>query len=615
MTIRRQVIALALTLAMGQIILPNTSDTWAQSYQGNVRYTRELRAANEMLQGGRYEQAESIYTRTLKKNPRNLAARSGLAVAQAGLYKLGAAEKNARQVLERDPNNAYAYIALGMVHRNRTASHDMYYKLNRDSLFRQSAAELEQAVRLDPKNPEAYNELGVTYRFQGRYDEARQMFEKALALDPNYAEALLNAGIASMAQGKVAEAKQNYRRAITLNSKNHMAHFRLAEALGQEGQYHEALESLNTALALDPGNASVMSKMAEMYDRQGNQAAAVANYRKAIQKNPGFMPAYIGLSNLFDKRGDGEAAMTELRSALNANPGYSPARNQLGRLALSVNKPLQAANYYRESLRRNPNDVEAINGLSQALTVLAQQSVTSAQALGQDSELVSAEATIEEALRLNPNDLRLHLASIRIGRLTGRPKASWEELERIISRPARSESEEMLRGEAYLALGRYAEADQVFDRLIAHNSRNTGKLLTMADTLRINGDLEKAEDAYHAVLLADPGNVKARRGLQRVELANASAQKSLRLAESLNNFIQKESAVDFYEESLAKNPKQPEARLALSKLYEKLDFYAKAARSYQFYLGLMPDLSEKKRERYEEKVTKLQGKALEVSSN
>ncbi len=593
---------LAAGLCFGSV---STMPVEARTYQGSVSYTREMRAADYNFQTGKYKAAEAQYAALLKKYPGSASIRGGLAAAQAELYKLDAAEKNAREALRKEPKNAMANMAMGVIYRNRTASLDMEYRGRRQELLSMSARHLEQAVATDGRSPEIHNQLGTTYRFQGRFDEASREFSKALELDPKYAEAMVNQGAMKIQQGDVESAKSLLNKAIRLNSKNYSAHFRLGEAYLAQGNAHEALKSLNTALTLDPGNAAILTAMAQANDMQGNNAGAVANYRKAIQSNPQYMPAYMGIANLFDSRGDGEMAMAELKSALNVNPEFSAGRNQLGRLALTVDKPDQALRYYKESLQRDPNDAEALQGVTQALAMITQRTADTSQTLGSESDLATAEKTIEEALQLNPNDLRLHLAYLRISQLAGKPAASEQELQKIVAMPPQNESQEMVQGEAYLALGRYAEADAVFERLMQRNANNESGLLLIGDTLKMNGDLVRARDAYEMVLQNEPDNLKAQRAVQRIDAAQAESQKTLRLAQALNNWRQKKSAVDYYEESLAKNPRQPDARLALAKLYERYDEYLKAAQSYQHYLGLVPDLKPKDRERYEKKISHL----------
>jgi tetratricopeptide (TPR) repeat protein len=583
-------------------------------YQTNATFTRGYRGADSYLQTGQYAAAESKYTRALKQHPNSVSLRSSLAVAQAELYKLDAAEKNANQVLAKDPRNAMAHLVKGVVARNRTASLDMTYRNQREALLNRSVSELQQAIQNNSNSAEAHTQLGETYRFLGRKEDASAEYEKALSIDPQYAEARLNQGVMRMNSNDLLGAKEAFKEAIRINSKNYMAHYRLGEAELQAGDTHAALDSLNTALSLNRQNAAVLSKMADAYQVQGNTAAAVAFNRRAIQTNPNFMPAYMSISDIFDSRGDGELAMSELRSALNVNPRFSAGRNRLGRLALTVDKPDQALQYFRESLKENPNDSEAINGMSQALTVVAQKQANWSQTVGADSDLVNAEQSIQEALRMNPGDLRLHLAHLRIARLAGKPATTDAEANAMANMTPRNEAEQMIQGEAFLTLGRYQDADRVFGELMQQASKDPDKLLVLGDTLKVNGDLKRARDAYKMALTAEPGNLKAQRGIDRIEKAESESHKTLRLAKALNNHRQKGSSLDFYEDSLSQNPRQPEARLALSKLYEKQDSYSQAARSYQFYLALRPDMTEKERKRYMRKITKLQESAQKAEA-
>lgn len=181
----------------------------------------------------------------------------------------------------------------------------------------------------------------------------------------------------------------------------------------------------------------------------------------------------------------------------------------------------------------------------------------------------------------------------------------------------RNESEQMIQGEAFLALGRYQDADRAFGDLVQRNANNPDKLLTIGDTLKVNGNLAGAQQAYQTVLAADPGNLKAQRGLQRIAAAQEESQRTLRTAKALNTWRRtgKESSIDFYEDTLSKNPRQPEVRLELAKLYEKTRQYDKAARSYQFYVALRPDLTEKDREHYQKKIAHMQELAQEYPAS
>ena len=52
-------------------------------------------------------------------------------------------------------------------------------------LWNEAAYRWEKAVELDPTYAAAWNNLGIAYEHQGKFDQARKAYEKALLIDPN----------------------------------------------------------------------------------------------------------------------------------------------------------------------------------------------------------------------------------------------------------------------------------------------------------------------------------------------------------------------------------------------------------------------------------------------
>jgi Flp pilus assembly protein TadD len=92
------------------------------------------------------------------------------------------AERGYRAIVHLHPELAGPHADLAIIHR-------------RAGRIAESVAELEEAVKLSPAQPVYWNQLGASYRLDGKFGKARDAYERAIALDPNYAAAILNLGI------------------------------------------------------------------------------------------------------------------------------------------------------------------------------------------------------------------------------------------------------------------------------------------------------------------------------------------------------------------------------------------------------------------------------------
>jgi len=71
----------------------------------------------------------------------------------------------------------------------------------------QAVSSFSKVVAQNPKNADAYNYLGYSSRWLGKYDEAFAAYGKALALDPQHKGALQYSGIAYLKTGQKPQAE------------------------------------------------------------------------------------------------------------------------------------------------------------------------------------------------------------------------------------------------------------------------------------------------------------------------------------------------------------------------------------------------------------------------
>jgi tetratricopeptide (TPR) repeat protein len=106
------------------------------------------------------------------------------AAPAAGGASLDTAEQisAATQVVQRDPRNRQAWVALG----------NLYFDTHQPQ---KSVDAYAKALELQPDDPDVLTDQGVMYRALGSYDKAVANFEKANRIRPEHLQSLYNLGV------------------------------------------------------------------------------------------------------------------------------------------------------------------------------------------------------------------------------------------------------------------------------------------------------------------------------------------------------------------------------------------------------------------------------------
>ncbi len=110
-----------------------------------------------------------------------------------------------RADIQREPNNAAPRVSLG----------NLYFDAQR---YDEAAKWYEEAVRLDPRDPNVSTDLGVCYYYLNQPDRALQQFDESLRIDPKHAKTLLNQGVVrAFGKQDLEGAAASWQKVIDLN--------------------------------------------------------------------------------------------------------------------------------------------------------------------------------------------------------------------------------------------------------------------------------------------------------------------------------------------------------------------------------------------------------------
>lgn len=124
-------------------------------------------------------------------------------------------------------------------------------------VWRNSITLFSQALKVDPTNSLAYNNLGNALSDLGEFDQAIECYNKALRYHPEYADARYNLAEAYRQSGEVDKAISEYKRVIRMYPGYTKARNNLGSIYALQGKYDLAIAEFEAALKVDPDNPDI----------------------------------------------------------------------------------------------------------------------------------------------------------------------------------------------------------------------------------------------------------------------------------------------------------------------------------------------------------------------
>ena len=402
----------------------------------------------------------------------------------------------------------------------------------------------QRAVEIDPNFAMAYARLGTAYSNLGQTELSEQNRQKAFELRDRASEReklyIMSHYYADSGQlDKGITAYELYRQTYPRDSTPFV---NLAGIYNQLGQFDNALENAKHAVELDPDQASGYSNVAEAYVGLNRIEEARTTINTALQHKasaPGF---HLGLAMLDWCEGkeaemekelqsasatpDGEAGALGLRAGIASTRGQVRQAREfarqnedaLDRLHLQGRADMEAQLAIFEAVVGNR--AEANREASEALRLSRTVSVTGSVAttfaiLRQDQKAI---ALADEIQRAHPNDsmavnvtvpMIRAVAALRPANSAKSDPAKAIDFLNTAALYARANAGVFyVRGLAYEQAGRYAEAQQDFQKVLemkSHNGPDIASVIAQLELGRLyqkQGDIPKARIAYQNFLAA-----------------------------------------------------------------------------------------------------------------
>ncbi len=253
-------------------------------------------------------------------------------------------------IIEKSPNNCY------MAYQKRG---EYYYEEKQDD--EKALNDDNKSLELNPINAEAYNNRGMVYFRQGKYDLAMTDYNKALNINPRNYMVFINRGNVYLKNGNHESALKDYNQSLNLKSDYFMTYNNIATVYLNQGKFDFALENFSKAVSLNPLYFKAYDDRGSVYGNKGQYDLAIADFNKAIELAPSYFHSYKNRGLLYFILKQYPTAILDFSKVISMDNNDADAHFNRGKAYSFINEEEKAIDDFNSLVLTNPNNGEIFN--------------------------------------------------------------------------------------------------------------------------------------------------------------------------------------------------------------------------------------------------------------
>lgn len=220
---------------------------------------------------GDKEKADSLFTRLIEYYPGFENAYLGRAQLKLEMADTLQALADIDTALVKNPNSFNGQVMRAQLLMSRERP-----------LFRTALANMDKAIKLEPKIPDLYiNRAYIRYNLQD-WDGAMEDYDYALSLDPLNKLALFNRGMLNAEAEANDRALEDFSAVIKLDPSDHRAHYNRALIRARKHDFAGAINDINAVIDVFPDFPAGYLMRSEFERNKGDLTEAAKDYDKAM---------------------------------------------------------------------------------------------------------------------------------------------------------------------------------------------------------------------------------------------------------------------------------------------------------------------------------------------
>jgi len=251
----------------------------------------------------------------------------------------------------------------------QTRLHNVYRGLGD---YDRALAVVEQVLKEQKKNHNAWYLSGLDYYDKGDYRQALANFDKAIALKPGEAVYYFQRGLAHYQLKSYPAADEDFSRALILKPDYFWARAWRSAVRTKLKNYDAALADIDAAVALKPDEPELYSFRGQAYLEMKQYQRAVEDFARAIELTPQKVNYYYQRANAYSLMDDYFRAAADYDRAVFLQPDSAQPYHQRGSFLLLWAEYERAAKEETRALEIKPDYPEALSNRALAFSLMGE---------------------------------------------------------------------------------------------------------------------------------------------------------------------------------------------------------------------------------------------------
>jgi tetratricopeptide (TPR) repeat protein len=258
-----------------------------------------------------------------------------------------------QQAVKLDPKQSQAFLLIAQLNRLPGGN------------LKQAREAIDQAMKIDEEDPAVRVKLLILRAsFPEKPEKRLADLDEAVRLEPGDVAARYDRGLLLADLGKLDAALADLNQAIVLDSDDTRLYEEKAIVLARLKRFDESLAALDKAKQLKPDSISLLVEKANVHSQQQKPEAAMEDLNQALKIEPKNVVLLLLRAGLFQEKGEKDKALADVDQALKLKPNL-PLAIRTRALLLAQDERYEEATQVLEKLHdAAPKDVRTLIDLT-----------------------------------------------------------------------------------------------------------------------------------------------------------------------------------------------------------------------------------------------------------